>query len=112
MTTVIIKTPNKTHPSLRSLFRPALSSHPSSASLVSATSPILRLVAVGVPNIRSLIGMSAAFSRVVKGLKVGHVAVAAMSLELVGCTSRAGITDAGIVHSKAFFVFATVFEMG
>ena len=74
------------HTSLINRFRPSLRSTPSSASLVTAISPILALQAVGVPRIRSLIGRFRGLSSDAPGFHLGQVDVDAMTtvLGLVG----------------------------
>ena len=86
--------------SLINRFRLFLLSAPSSASLVTAISPILALQAVGVPRIRSLIGKFRGLSSDTPGSQLGHVQVGGVTtvLELVGkirfCTSAIAVDNA------------------
>ena len=86
MSMVMEAIPAAIHTSLINRFRLSLLSTPSSASLVTAISPILALQAVGVPRIRSLIGKFRGLSSDVQGSHLGHVQVAGVTtvLELVG----------------------------
>ena len=86
MSTVMKAIPVVIHISLINRFRLFLLSNPSSASLVTAISPILALQAVGVPRIRSLIGRFRGVSSDVPGWQIGEVHAGAVTtvLELVG----------------------------
>ena len=86
MSMVMTAIPVVIHTSLTNRFRLSLLSTPSSASLVTAISPILALQAVGVPRIRSLIGRFRGLSSDAPGCQLGQVDVGAVTtvLELVG----------------------------
>ena len=73
MSAVMKAIPVVIHISLINRFRLFLLSTPSSASLVTAISPILALQAVGVPRIRSLIGRFRGLSSDAPGLQLGEV---------------------------------------
>ncbi len=89
MSTVIKAIPAVIHTSLINRFRLFLLSNPSSASLVTAISPILALQAVGVPRIRSLIGRFRGLSPDAPGWQSGQVHAGAVTtvLELLGKTT-------------------------
>ena len=86
MSTVMKAIPVVIHISLINRFRLFLLSNPSSASLVTAISPILALQALGVPRIRSLIGRLRGLSSDAPGWQSGKVDAGAVAtvLELVG----------------------------
>ena len=73
MNAVMTAIPAVIHISLINRFWLVLLSAPSSASLVTAISPILALQAVGVPRIRSLIGRFRGLSSDAPGLQLGEV---------------------------------------
>ena len=77
------------HTSLINRFRLFLLSNPSSASLVTAISPILALQAVGVPRIRTLIGRFRGLSPDAPGWQSGQMHTRAVTrvLELLGKAS-------------------------
>lgn len=83
MSMVMKAIPVVIHTSLINRFRLFLLSNPSSASLVTAISPILALQAVGVPRIRSLIGRFRGLSSDAPGWQLDAGAVTTV-LELVG----------------------------
>ena len=86
MSTVIKAIPVVMHISLFNRFRLFLLSNASSASLVTAISPILALQAVGVPRILSLIGRFRGLSSDAPGWQSGevHADVVTTVLGLVG----------------------------
>ena len=98
------------HISLINRFRLFLLSNPSSASLVTAISPILALQAVGVPRIRSLIGRFRGVSSDVPGWQIGEVHAGAVTtvLELVGkitsCATAIIVDIARFLPSKGAVV--------
>ena len=110
MSTVMKAIPVVIHISLINRFRLFLLSNPSSASLVTAISPILALQAVGVPRIRSLIGRFRGVSSDVPGWQLGEVHAGAVTtvLELVGkitsCATATIVDIARFLPSKGAVV--------
>lgn len=110
MSTVMKAIPVVIHISLINRFRLFLLSNPSSASLVTAISPILALQAVGVPRIRSLIGRFRGVSSDVPGWQIGEVHAGAVTtvLELVGkitsCATAIIVDIARFLPSKGAVV--------
>ena len=106
MSTVMKAIPAVIHISLINRFRLVLLSNPSSASLVTAISPILALQAVGMPMIRSLIGKFRGFCSDAPGWQSGevHAGAATTVLELVGkitsCATATTVDIARISPSK------------
>ena len=106
MSMVMTAIPVVIHTSLINRFRLSLLSTPSSASLVTAISPILALQAVGVSRIRSLIGRFRELSSDAPGCQLGQVDVGAVTtvLELVRkitfCELAVTVDNARVSSSK------------